>query len=261
MDVHGIDPGQPFPPTIQAKLQTCDVLLALIGDNWLGQKPSGDRTRLLDPADFVRAEITMALERDLRVIPVLVGGATIPEEIPDALVELPRRQAASLDLATFDSDVDRIIAALGWRPRARWPIMLIGAGMVLAIASMLFYGVLRDSADEASRWNGTWNYAFQGRVGQRSLVVSGQLTLTTQKEDHIKGQYTNQDGRTGLLDGTLLANGTRLEGTWTSGRDSGLFYFVLDPGGEIFRGGYSGDIDTPADANPHNFWNGTRKSE
>ena len=38
-----------------------------------------NQRRLDDPNDFVRIEIEAALERNVRVIPVLVDGATMPQ--------------------------------------------------------------------------------------------------------------------------------------------------------------------------------------
>src|SRR5262249_44671931 len=66
-----------------------------------------------NPEDFVRLEITTALERRIRVIPVLVGGTSMPRstELPDALQPLVRRNALVVG-DHFHPDVDRLIAAL-----------------------------------------------------------------------------------------------------------------------------------------------------
>jgi hypothetical protein len=80
----------------ERKLENVDVLLAVIGPRWLDatDKKTGKR-RLDDPNDLVRTEIATALRRGIRVVPVLVGEATLPsaEELPDDLKKLLRRNA------------------------------------------------------------------------------------------------------------------------------------------------------------------------
>jgi hypothetical protein len=72
------------------------------------------RRRLDDPDDFVRLEIEAALSRNVRVIPILVGGARMPraEELPDSLAKLVRRQALELHPARFDFDTGRLLKVL-----------------------------------------------------------------------------------------------------------------------------------------------------
>ena len=112
MDIE-IDPGLDFVEAIQDAVGSCDVLLAVIGRQWLtSTDPRGDR-RLDNPEDFVRLEITTALERRIRVIPVLVGGASMPRstELPNVLQPLARRQALTVG-DHFHRDVDLLVAAL-----------------------------------------------------------------------------------------------------------------------------------------------------
>ena len=64
--------------------------------------------------DFVRMEIVAALERKIRVIPVLVGGARMPrkQDLPEALAPLSRRNAIELSETRFHADVSRLIEAI-----------------------------------------------------------------------------------------------------------------------------------------------------
>jgi hypothetical protein len=52
------------------------------------------RRRLDDSEDVVRVDIQNALDRGLHVVPVLVGGASMPgeHELPGSLAQLARRQ-------------------------------------------------------------------------------------------------------------------------------------------------------------------------
>ena len=87
-DVDSIDLGDDFVEVITAAVGFCDVLLALIGDQWLAITDEDGRRRLDNPDDFVRLEIEAALTRKVRVIPILVGGARMPraDELPPGLV-------------------------------------------------------------------------------------------------------------------------------------------------------------------------------
>jgi sugar phosphate isomerase/epimerase len=90
-----IQPGDRFVERVKGAISTCKVLLVLIGPRWLNATDEHGRRRLEDERDFVRLEIAMALERDVVVIPVLVGGGEIPKahELPDELVPLIERTA------------------------------------------------------------------------------------------------------------------------------------------------------------------------
>ena len=113
-DVDSIELGDDFVEVINGAVGSCDVLLALIGEDWLSITDAHGRRRLDDPHDFVRLEIEAALARNVRVIPILVDGARMPtdEELPDSLDRLARRQALELSPARFDFDTGRLLKVL-----------------------------------------------------------------------------------------------------------------------------------------------------
>ena len=113
-DVDSIQPGDDFIDMITTAVASCDVLLALIGVDWLTIPDEHGRRRLDNPDDFVRLEIEAALTRGVRVIPILINGARMPRanEVPDSLAKLVRRQALELSPARFDSDVSRLFRIL-----------------------------------------------------------------------------------------------------------------------------------------------------
>jgi hypothetical protein len=61
-------------------------MLVVIGTHWLSITDDNGRRRLDDSEDFVRREIEAALQSGIRVIPVLVDGATMPpsDQLPRA---------------------------------------------------------------------------------------------------------------------------------------------------------------------------------
>ena len=79
-DVDNIEPGEDFIERITAAVGSCDVLLALIGPQWLTITDENGQRRLDNPEDFVRLEIETALTRKIRVIPILADEARIPRE-------------------------------------------------------------------------------------------------------------------------------------------------------------------------------------
>lgn len=116
MDVDAIVFGQDFTKRIEEGVGSCDVLLVLIGDQWLTVKDDAGRRRLDDPEDFIRLEVETGLERDVWVIPVLVEGARLPEakELPESMAKLARHQAIELRNTSWREDVDRLVKAI-WR--------------------------------------------------------------------------------------------------------------------------------------------------
>src|ERR1035437_9744856 len=77
-DVDDIRQGDDF-VIAQQQLKSIDVGLVMIGPAWLSASKNGGR-RLDEREDFVRREIQAGLESGKPLLPVLVGGATMPEE-------------------------------------------------------------------------------------------------------------------------------------------------------------------------------------
>jgi hypothetical protein len=114
MDIDAIELGVDFVQRIQEAVGSCDVLLAVIGPSWLTATNASGQPRLKDPNDFVRVEVLTALQRDIRVIPLLVQGAHMPIErdLPAELAPLARRNGMGIDHASFDSDVNLLVTRL-----------------------------------------------------------------------------------------------------------------------------------------------------
>lgn len=114
MDVDTIEPGADFVGYIEEAVGSCDVLIALIGGEWLECRDETGSRRLDDPEDFVRLEVGAGLERDIRVVPVLVEGAVMPRahELPDPLQRLARRNALEVTDTRWRHDVGRLIETI-----------------------------------------------------------------------------------------------------------------------------------------------------
>src|SRR5229473_321286 len=113
MDIDTIEPGEDFVTVIENAVGSCEILIAIIGRHWLSD--AGERERWVDdPNDFVRLEIATALKREVRVIPVLVQRASMPkpQDLPDDLVELTRRNAIEITDVRWPRDVHDLITVI-----------------------------------------------------------------------------------------------------------------------------------------------------
>lgn len=118
MDVTGIEAGTDFVEAIDTAVGGCDVLIAVIGRQWLKCTDNAGHRRLEDPHDFICLEVGSALKRKVRVVPVLVEGAAMPgtDDLPERLQGLTRRQAVELRDTRWDADVEDLIAVLARIP-------------------------------------------------------------------------------------------------------------------------------------------------
>lgn len=110
-DIDSVPLGIDFRKYIAQHIQKCDVCVALIGPQWkqlLLEHP--DKRR-----DFVVIELEEALQRDIPVIPVLVGGAQMPsdETLPKELKDLAWRNGLPIDHGRgFDDQVHSLIRGI-----------------------------------------------------------------------------------------------------------------------------------------------------
>jgi hypothetical protein len=129
MDVNGTDVSDSWNDVIHDELEAMTVCLVLIGPLWLAENESG-RPRLREEDDPVRREIRRALQRwrAVRTIPVLVGGARLPERhhLPDDIQSLLETSQSDLRPASWGRDVGELIKKIGqwdaWWTRAAWQL-------------------------------------------------------------------------------------------------------------------------------------------
>jgi hypothetical protein len=94
-DVDSIPLGVDFRDEISEVVNSCDMLIALIGEKWNTISDESGNPRINNPDDLVRIEIEEALKRNIPVIPIITSKAEIPKEneLPDSLKELAYRNA------------------------------------------------------------------------------------------------------------------------------------------------------------------------
>src|SRR5262249_28831288 len=89
MDIDSIPIGVDFRHYINDAISECDVMLVIIGDNWLCIA-ADKKSRLDNPDDFVRLEIETAFREKRSILPVLVGNTPMPnkDQLPPSLKDL-----------------------------------------------------------------------------------------------------------------------------------------------------------------------------
>ena len=128
----------------------CDVILAVIGPGWAAAE--GGRSRLEDPTDFVRIEIESALSRKIPVVPLFVGGASMPSEddVPESIRSLVYRIGVSVRPdPDFHSDMDRVVEALDAHGQAAPPLAEPAATNQPALTPPVDFDRRRDAEPES----------------------------------------------------------------------------------------------------------------
>lgn len=110
IDIEKLEPGVDFRVALAKSLESCDVLFAVIGPAWIGTDKNGN-PRIKQNEDWVRIELETALKRDIRVIPVLVRGASLPaeENLPESLYPLLNRQTYEISNKRWGYDTEQLI--------------------------------------------------------------------------------------------------------------------------------------------------------
>jgi hypothetical protein len=97
--------GDDYVREVFERLRECSVLLAVIGRRW------AVTTGMFD---WVRREISEALESGLRVVPVLIENAELPakSDLPTDIAGLTRCQAVRLRHCSFETDISTLVNEL-----------------------------------------------------------------------------------------------------------------------------------------------------
>ena len=107
--------GSDYHDVRQRTIRSSEVFVVVIGPEWLKASDSYGRRRIDDPNDAVRMEVASALGAGKRIIPVLVGGATMPSagQLPDALRDLASHQSLAIPLGSESgAGLSELVAAL-----------------------------------------------------------------------------------------------------------------------------------------------------
>ena len=148
VDIDAIPSGVNFETKIHDALDSCAVVLVLIGAHWLSDaQPDGTR-RIDSERDYVRMEVAEALKRQsITVVPVLVEDAAMPaaSELPPDLTPLATQNAAPLSTKRWQYDIGQLAGTIerrdtAWRRMLRRVPRVTTRGAVLGVAIALAVG-------------------------------------------------------------------------------------------------------------------------
>jgi hypothetical protein len=111
-DVEAIPPGVDFRQHLHTLLNQCQVLLVVIGRDWLMVKDEQGIRRLDQQSDMVRLEIEVGLQRKIPLIPLLVDNAMMPsrEQLPETIRAFAFQNALPVrGNPDFRQDMNRLI--------------------------------------------------------------------------------------------------------------------------------------------------------
>lgn len=114
MDCESIPAGENFVVTLLERVRSAQVVLAVIGPDWLTASDDSGRRRIDDPEDWTRRELAEALGSGIRVVPVLTDLATLPAkaELPADIAALSECQYRYLRRREANTDLARLVADL-----------------------------------------------------------------------------------------------------------------------------------------------------
>lgn len=148
-DAYGIGFGEDFVQTIDNMLRSCSAMVVLIGPAWAPHK-------LHQPDDWPRLELEKALARNIRVFPLLLMGARMPEvdELPRELARLSRRQSWTIrddphfrsDLKEAAQEIQRSFRRDRWLSPTLGRVALVFGVTISMGASVMFTPFCRHSA-------------------------------------------------------------------------------------------------------------------
>lgn len=112
LDREDIPLADDFRQRIYEAIDSCDVMVTLIGPDWSTMRGQSGARRLDEPDDLLREEIARALSSGIPVVPVLVNNTPMPKTLPYKIQGLARLQAAPLRNTDWSNDLGRLVRRL-----------------------------------------------------------------------------------------------------------------------------------------------------
>ncbi|MEQ1716436.1 MAG: hypothetical protein ABL907_10700 [Hyphomicrobium sp.] len=115
-----VPPGLDIFEFVAGTLRDTKVLLVLIEPHWALNRDIGDQVKTAERRTHGGLEIVTALKSGIRVVPVLIDGARMPDrrELYESMRPLASRQSARVRHETYAADVAALVeglrGTLGW---------------------------------------------------------------------------------------------------------------------------------------------------
>ena len=115
MDIERVPLGVDLDEYLASYLSECDTLLALMSYLWMCEDQATGAPRIQNEDDYVRAEIRVALERQIPLIPIVFDDAKRPKshELPKDIRKLSKMTGMTIRRETFEEQVGFLAGELG----------------------------------------------------------------------------------------------------------------------------------------------------
>lgn len=106
-----IPPGADYEQAILNAVESCDVMLVIIGPSWSAEFA---RRENQSANDWTRQEIAEGLKRAKFIVPILLTGSSIPSEaeLPSDISSIVLRQYLRFDYRNIDQDLAHVVTEL-----------------------------------------------------------------------------------------------------------------------------------------------------
>lgn len=113
-DVESVPAGENKEKFIEIALSSCEVMIVVIGDEWINVTDEHGELKLRKGSDKVRREISQALQSHKRVIPALINRVSLPgkEALPESLDPLADLKPIYISENDFDHNTNQLITIL-----------------------------------------------------------------------------------------------------------------------------------------------------
>lgn len=227
MDVTAILPGAEFMKVIEDTISQCRAMIVLISPSWLAHINFPD-------ASYVRVEVETALDKGVSVIPVLVGGAKMPdaEQLPEKLRVLKRLNIQPVRHESFDYDMGLVRKALGLGGgfRASWV-----AAISLVVLAALGLGVLSQVPADPSNpiWGALHSPTATATATESPTAtsISSTATATPIQLPHLTFTSIIEPSETGFAPRGLVAGPNHA--VWFTEYQSNKIGELAVPGGQV----------------------------
>lgn len=113
-DIDSNRSGQDYVRQIEEAIKASQVMIAVIGPDWVHIADDRGYRRLSEDEDPIRIELETAFTQDVPLIPVLVDGAAMPQrrDLPSSIDRLARIQACRMSDDDWQYDLGRLLEAM-----------------------------------------------------------------------------------------------------------------------------------------------------
>lgn len=112
--------------------------------------PESALERCVDKDDWIRREVTCAIEQNKNIIPIMLDGFVWPDEMPEGMEDLKNYQAiTSINHEYFDMSVERLKKYLRSKPVIPFKKWILISGIVISLISIVGYSIVHHISEVA----------------------------------------------------------------------------------------------------------------